>query len=135
MDKIEIVVRCIEKDATKEIIVASFDENESLPADLGIMTFPGLQIFINQQRVYRNGKLLSLTSREFHTLVYLSRHPEWVFGADMIYENVWQEPTENRGTAVANVIYQLRHKLNPDAPRDGYIQTVIGDGYRFVIPE
>lgn len=135
MDKVEIIMRYTEKDSVEEIVIAAFYPENPPQISSEILAFPGLNIFLNQQRVYRNGKLIPLTSREFHTLVHLAQHPDWVFQADSIYESVWHEPSENRGTAVANVVSQLRHKLTPDTPKEGYIHTVIGDGYKFVIPE
>ena len=44
-----------------------------------------------------------MTRREFETLVYLAKHPSWVFSAGQIYEEVWGEDGENCGTAVAFV--------------------------------
>ncbi len=46
----------------------------------------------------------------------------------MIYEAVWKENLEHCGAAVANVVYSLRRKIG-----DGYIETVVGSGYRFVV--
>lgn len=128
-------MRHVDNDIISETVVVSIDRSTPLQMETEKMDFPGLEIYLKRQRVYRNGTLVPLTSREFHTLVYLARHPGWVCTADAIYESVWQEPCENRGTAIANVISQLRHKLSPDAPKDGYIQTIIGDGYKFVVPE
>ena len=54
-----------------------------------------------------------MTRREFATLVYLAKHPSWVFSAGQIYEEVWGEDGENCGTAVAFV-----PKINANA--DGY---------------
>lgn len=134
MDKVEIIVRQLEQNDFSETVVAHFDKADTQQIDSKTMTFPGLKIFLNEHSVYRKGELIPVTSREFHTLVYLARHPGWVFTAESIYENVWQESSENIGTAVANVISQLRHKLTPDTLKDGYIQTIIGDRYKFVIP-
>lgn len=135
MDKVEIIVRQLEQNEISETVVAHFDRVDIPPIDAETMTFPGLQILLNEHIVYRNGELIPVTSREFHTLVYLARHPGWVFTAQEIYENVWRESSDNIGTAVANVISQLRHKLTPSTPKDGYIHTIIGDGYKFVIPQ
>lgn len=43
-----------------------------------------------------------------------------------IYEAVWKLPGDECGSAVTNVISQLRRKIG-----DGYIETVVGSGYRF----
>ena len=90
---------------------------------------------LKERTVHRNGELISMTHREFATLVYLANHPSWVFSAGQIYEEVWGEDGENCGTAVASVIGQIRRKLTPDMPKAGYIRTVLGSGYKFEVPQ
>ena len=65
------------------------------------LVFPGLELRLKERTVHRNGELVSMTHREFATLVYLANHPSWVFSAGQIYEEVWGEDGENCGTAVA----------------------------------
>lgn len=72
-----------------------------------------------ERTVHRNGELISMTHREFATLVYLANYPSWVFSVGQIYEEVWGEDSENSGTAVASVIGQNRRKLTPDMPKAG----------------
>ena len=96
---------------------------------------PGLELRLKERTVHRNGELISMTHREFATLVYLANHPSWVFSAGQIYEEVWGEDGENCGTAVASVIGQIRRKLTPDMPKAGYIRTVLGSGYKFEVPQ
>ena len=92
-----------------------------------ILTFPNLEIRLHEQTVYRNGIPVPLTHHEFFTLLYLVRHPSWVFSKEQIYEAVWKENPEQCGASVANVVYSLRRKIG-----ERYIETVIGSGYRFV---
>lgn len=137
LEKVEIVMRKVNEDTISETVLISFDE-ENPPAvaqhDLNILMFPGLKILVKEQLVYRNGMLLPLTRLEFHTLVYLARHPGWIIPADRIYEVGWGDRCDNQGTAVVSVISQLRRKLTPDTPKDGFIQTVTGLGYKFEVP-
>ena len=134
MDKVEIVLRETKNDVISEKVIASFSEMTVLSDDSERMTFPGLEIMLNQQNVYRDGQLVALTKREFYTLVYLAQRPNWLFTAQQIYEVAWNGSSEDCGSAVATVIGQLRRKLTPDTPKEGYIQTIIGRGYKFVIP-
>ena len=134
LDKIEIILRQTKGNIISEKILASFGKVALFSIDSERMIFPGLEIIINQQAVYRDGQLVSLTKREFLTLVLLAQHPNWLFTAQQIYEEVWDEASGDCGRAVATIISQLRRKLTPDTPRDGYIQTMFGRGYKFVIP-
>ena len=90
------------------------------------LTYRGLSIHPHLHRVVRDGREVSLSRLEFATLFFLANHPGWVFSKAQIYEAVWKEPGEYCGTAVANVISQIRRKIGSN-----YITTVIGSGYRF----
>lgn len=92
-----------------------------------ILTFPGLEIHIREQTVYHNGTLIPLSHYEFFTLLYLAKHPSWVLSQSAIYEAVWKEPGDRCESAVVNVVSQIRRKIG-----EGYIETVVGSGYRFV---
>ena len=99
------------------VMAAIIDEPEldriALPLSAACLSFPDLEIRLKA------------------VLVYLARHPGWVFSASQIYEAVWDRDGERCGTAVANVISQIRRKLTPDTPKGGYIRTVLGSGYKF----
>lgn len=102
--------------------------NLSLPEkNDGILSFPNLEIHIHEQTVYHNGTLIPMAHHEFFTLLYLAQHPSWVLSQSVIYEAVWKEPGDKCGSAVVNVVSQIRRKIG-----DGYIETVVGSGYRFV---
>lgn len=91
-----------------------------------ILASSDLKIHLKEQTVYRNGEMVTMTHHEFFTLAYLAQHPGWVFSKEQIYEAVWQETGDRCGTAVVNVISQIRRKLG-----EGYIKTVVGSGYKF----
>ena len=127
---IEIVMRKIASSGSvSETVLVSLPGAESQEAthSSDILTFPNLQIRINEQSVYHNGISVPLTYHEFFTLLYLASHPSWVLSKEQIYEAVWKADQELCGAAVANVVYSLRRKIG-----DGYIETVVGSGYRFV---
>ncbi len=127
---IEIVMRKIAPSGSvSETILVSLPGAESQEAthSSDILTFPNLEIRINEHTVYHNGILVPLTHHEFFTLFYLASHPSWVLSKEQIYEAVWKADPEHCGAAVANVMYSLRRKIG-----DGYIETVVGSRYRFV---
>lgn len=96
-----------------------------------VLSFPDLEIYMKEQAVYKNGELVPMSHYEFFTLCFLAKHPGWVFTKQQIYEAVWQEPEGDGSAAVTNVISQIRKKLHPDTPKDGYIKTVVNSGYKF----
>ena len=121
-----------EESITNKILTAVEDEPTmeyiSNPYNPSVLTFPNLEIRINEQTIYHNGIPAPLIHHEFFTLLYLAQHPSWVLSKEQIYEAVWKENPEHCGAAVANVIYSLKRKNG-----DGYIETVVGSGYRFQI--
>ena len=127
---IEIVMRKIAPSGrVSETVLVSLTgaESQETTHSSDILTFSNLEIRINEQAVYHNGIPVPLTHHEFFTLLYLAQHPSWVLSKEQIYEAVWKADPEHCGAAVANVVYSLRRKIG-----DGYIETVVGSGYRFV---
>lgn len=128
---IEIVMRKIAPSGSvSETVLVSLPGAEAQEAthSSDILTFPNLEIRINEQTVYHNGIPIALTHHEFFTLLYLAQHPSWVLSKEQIYEAVWKADPEHCAAAVANVVYSLRRKIG-----DGYIETVVGSGYKFQI--
>ncbi len=95
-----------------------------------VLSFPGLEIRLKEQVVYHDHVPVPFSHYEFFTLYYLALHPGWVFTRKQIYEAVWKQPGECCGAAVSSVISQIRKKLDPENPKDGYIKTVINSGYK-----
>ncbi|MGN9015365.1 winged helix-turn-helix domain-containing protein [Bariatricus sp. HCP28S3_A4] len=102
-------------------------ESATMTHDPNILTFSQLEIHLQKQMIFQNGRFISLSHLEFQTLSYLALHPGWVISKEQIYEAVWKEDQEYCGSAVANVISQIRRKIG-----NGYIETVINSGYKFV---
>ncbi len=96
-----------------------------------VLTFPGLKIYMREQTVYKDNRLIPMSYYEFSTLCFLAKHPGWVFTKQQIYEAVWNEPEGDCNTAITNVISQIRKKLHPNDPKNGYIKTVVNSGYKF----
>ena len=102
-------------------------ESATMTHDPNILTFSQLEIHLQKQMIFQNGRFISLSHLEFQTLSYLALHPGWVISKEQIYEAVWKEDQEYCGSAVANVMSQIRRKIG-----NGYIETVINSGYKFV---
>ena len=127
---IEIVMRKIGKSGNiTETVLVSLPNAESatMTHDPNILTFSQLEIHLQKQMIFQNGRFISLSHLELQTLSYLALHPGWVISKEQIYEAVWKEDQEYCGSAVANVISQIRRKIG-----NGYIETVINSGYKFV---
>ena len=89
-----------------------------------------LTVDLETRRVWRAGKRIDLTPREFDLLAYLLRQPGQVVTREMLAKDVWRET--NRATPLDNVIdvhiAHLRRKIDDGHPTT-LIQTVRGVGF------
>lgn len=102
---------------------------------VSVLSFPGLEIKQNQRQVFQDGEEVSLTRLEYSTLVYLASNPGIVLTRTQIFEAVWNMESESCQSSVANVIYNLRKKIESDSRKPIYIKTVLGMGYKFASGE
>lgn len=92
-----------------------------------------LSIRTKEQEVYLNHKLIKLTHYEFMTLHYSVLNKGQVLSREQIYEAVWSMEANSTLHSVTCVIKQLRSKLNDNAKKPIYIETVRGSGYKFIL--
>lgn len=134
--KIIVIVCSGSEDAILEKLYTVLKEGELIQEEVweksNVLSYPDLEIFLKERNVYCNGQKVYCNHLEFLTLAYLAARPNWVFTKKQIYEAVWKEPGEFCGSAVANVISQIRRKLRKAGVKKEYIQTVIHQGYKFV---
>jgi len=83
-------------------------------------------------RVWLNGKEATLTPKAVALLEYLITHPDELISRDRLLDAVWgwDYPTGTR--TVDTRIAELRRALGDDPAQPTYIETVPGQGYRFV---
>lgn len=82
--------------------------------------------------VYRNGKRVDLTEKEYAILRFFFRNQGKTLDVPTVYEGVWGEkfmPSSNNTVMVH--ILNLRKKLEEDPANPKIIRTVWGKGYRF----
>ncbi|XWX05606.1 response regulator transcription factor (plasmid) [Aggregatilineales bacterium SYSU G02658] len=80
-------------------------------------------------------RTVTLTAKEFDLLWFLARHPHQVFSRSQLLDNVWGFEFYGDESTVTVHVRRLREKIEPDANKPTYIQTVWGIGYKFEIPE
>lgn len=87
-----------------------------------------LVIDTNSRNVYKKGKKIELTYKEFELLLLLVKNRNIALYREIIYEKIWNDPFFEDTRTVDLHIQRLRKKLEMDK----YIQTVYKVGYRFV---
>lgn len=99
------------------------------------ISLPGLEIYPDQRKIYRDRQEIHLTAKEYDLLCLLAANKGRVIPYAQIYESVWGDISSgNENTAIGFHICNLREKLyaaSPDSPFE--IRCVREVGYCFEV--
>lgn len=90
------------------------------------LTFADVEVDQVSRVVYKNGKIVDLTLKEFDLLVELIQNKNVALYRDRLYEKVWGEVFMGDTRTLDSHIQRLRRKLGWEK----YIKTVFRIGYR-----
>jgi len=96
-----------------------------------ILEFADLRLDPYRREVYRGGRYLKLTRKQFAVLELLMRADGGVVSAETLLEKAWDENADQMTSAPRVTMSTLRKALG----EPGLIQTVPGVGYRLTVPE
>lgn len=99
-------------------------------SDTEEITVGSLRILPGAFEVYKNGKKLSLTLKEYELLLYLANNKNKVLTRDQLLDEIWGYEYYGETRTVDVHIRYLRKKIEDD--QEKYIETVRGVGYRLV---
>ncbi|MDA7027472.1 response regulator transcription factor [Bacillus sp. CLL-7-23] len=107
--RVQKLLKLIYKDETqkKRITVSSYEVSEDL------------------REVYENGKLISLTSKEFDLLLFFTNHQGRAFSREDILIEIWGNDYFGTDRVVDDLVRRLRKKMSHLK-----IETIYGFGYR-----
>jgi len=91
----------------------------------------GLLIDYGSRRVFVHDQEVILTAKEFDLLYFLAVNPNHVFSKDQLFEKLWGMDALGDSQTVTVHIRKLREKIEIDASKAQYIETLWGAGYRF----
>lgn len=106
---------------------------ESPPAETSLRCGP-LTMNPDKRKASINGRTVMLTAKEFDLLLLFCRHPGRAFSRGDLLDAVWGAEFEGYDHTVNTHINRLRNKIETDAGKPRFIQTVWGVGYRFAEP-
>lgn len=103
--------------------------------DTSMLSLPGLDIYPDRRKVYRNSNEINLTTKEFEIFYLLVINRGRVLTYDQIYRKVWNEDTiGNEKNAVKCHIRNIREKLDIALPKASFeIKCVREVGYCFEV--
>jgi DNA-binding winged helix-turn-helix (wHTH) protein len=94
--------------------------------------FGGVRGCLSTMEIHRNGRPVTLTSKEFKLLAYLIKNPRRVISRDELLNEVWGYENYPSTRTVDNHILRLRKKLEPEPAAPKHFDTVHCAGYRFL---
>ena len=99
------------------------------------MTVAGdLSINTDSHQVFRAGKAIDLTQREYELLTFLASHPNKVYSRIALMEQVWNYGYVGDDARTVDVtVRRLREKIEADPANPVYILTRRGAGYYFSV--
>ena len=97
-----------------------------------VLEFREFRLDLNLRRLYRNSEPVKLTPTPFATLELLILNRHRVVSREELLEKVWGGQREP--STVEKAVQQLRRTFGDDASNPQYIETVPGEGYRFIAP-
>ena len=96
----------------------------------GVFCWRDLRVVFGLHQVWRGGKPVPLTPREFALLEALLRHRNLTLTRDQLLQQAWDYDYAGESRTVDVHINRLRRKLGLEQ----VIQTVYRIGYRLVLP-
>lgn len=96
-----------------------------------VVSLPGLEIYPDRRKIYRDRQEIHLTAKEYDLLCLLVYNKGRVLTYEQIYQKVWgEEPLGNESNAVGCHIRNLREKLLQASPNTPFnIRCVREVGY------
>ena len=106
--------------------VAAADSAMPVAGDLAINT--------DSHQVFRAGKAIDLTQREYELLTFLASHPNKVYSRVDLMEQVWNYGYVGDDVRTVDVtVRRLREKIEADPANPVFILTRRGAGYYFSV--
>jgi DNA-binding response OmpR family regulator len=92
----------------------------------------GFRVDASNRRIFKDGRLLGLSVREFDLLAFLLKHPDQVFSRTQLLKEVWQWSFGDLSTVTVHV-RRVREKIEDDPTRPQFLTTEWGVGYRLSV--
>ena len=136
-----IIIRTVDSDGStfRAIMDALRDKRveiiELAAPSHNVLAFGNIEIYPERRIVLKAGEKVRLNHGEFSMLLLLASTPGQVFSKEQLYDAAWNEEYRYGTTAVENIIWRLRQKLEDDPKHPVYIKTVIRSGYKIEVPK
>jgi DNA-binding response OmpR family regulator len=93
--------------------------------------FGACRLDLTGHKLFRNGKEVPLTAKEFRLLEFFTKRPGRALTRDQILDAVWGNDIMVNDRSVDRCVTTLRAKIESDPRHPGFIRTIRDIGYRF----
>lgn len=97
---------------------------------LGEFKIKDIVVNFDDYTIYKHGKRVSLTIKEFELFKILATNPDKVFSKDELFRLVWHEESYEKNNSINVHIKNLRDKIEDDIKDPQYVITYWGFGYK-----
>ncbi|MBD2294867.1 response regulator transcription factor [Anabaena sphaerica FACHB-251] len=103
---------------------------ESYSTTLGRLVVADLELDVENQIAYRQGRMIELSQKESQLLKYFMENVGQLLTHSQIMQHLWQDDEQPGSNVIAALIRLLRRKIETGS-ESALIHTVYGKGYRF----
>jgi len=96
-----------------------------------VFQFGDCKLDLTAHKLFRNGKEVALTAKEFRLLEFFASRPGRALTRDQILDTVWGNDIVVNDRSVDRCVTTLRAKIEADPHHPSCIQTIRDIGYRF----
>jgi len=107
------------------------NKDDNVINDDNVLKFKNITLYPDRYEVYKNGKLIDMTLKEFELLKTLMLNKGKVLSREFLLEKIWGFDFYGETRTVDVHIRYLRQKIEDNDSSPEYIETVRGIGYRF----
>jgi len=97
-----------------------------------VVQFGEMSLDFRTMELYRVGRPVEITLREFKVLKFLVCRPRIVISRQKLISSAWPKRQRSTYRTVDNCIAKLRQKIESNPNHPLFLQTVRGVGYKFV---
>jgi DNA-binding response OmpR family regulator len=96
-----------------------------------VAKFGDYELNLTAHKLFRSGREVELTAKEFRLLVYFVERRGCALTRDDILDSVWGNSVAVTPRSIDRCVATLRSKIEPDAHSPAFIHTIRDIGYRF----
>jgi DNA-binding response OmpR family regulator len=114
----------------KARIIVQLRKN-TVASTMNKLTYKNINLYPDTFEIGNDAETTTLKKKEFEILLLLISNPKKIFTKESLYEEIWNEVYYGDENTINVHISNLRKNIQKLDPKETYIETVWGTGYRW----